>query len=71
MWHVHGHSFIYAIQHQDCFAAMARRIVPSSMGLGLSILLFIFMFLPTLIVLMAVVVFFLFVFPRLRSSPAH
>lgn len=47
---------------------MPRRIVPSSMALGLSVFLFTFMFLPTFIVLMAVVVFFLFVYPRLRTS---
>lgn len=49
---------------------MPRRIVPSSMALGLSIFLFTFMFLPTFVVLMAVVVFFLFVYPRLRKSVA-
>jgi len=35
---------------------------------GLSVFLFIFMFLPTFIVLLAVVIFFFFVYPRLRKS---
>lgn len=48
---------------------MARRFLPGhSMALGLSVFLFTFAFLPTLVVLLAVVVFFLFYYPRLRKS---
>ena len=39
-----------------------------TMALGLSVFLFTFMFLPTLLVLLAVVVFFLFCYPRLRKA---
>lgn len=44
---------------------MARRIFPSqTMAFGLSLFLFTFMFLPTLVILLAVVVFFLIFYPR-------
>lgn len=69
MWQVNDLSFLSSLQ-QDCLT-MSRRIVPSSMGLGLSIILFTFMFLPTFIILLAVVVFFLFAYPKLRGSSAH
>lgn len=36
--------------------------------LGLSLVLFTFMFLPTFLVLLAVVVFFLLAYPRLRKG---
>ena len=50
---------------------MARRFFPGqSAAFGLSLLLFTFMFLPTLVVLLAVIVFFLFYYPRLRK-PGH
>lgn len=39
-----------------------------TMALGLSVFLFTFMFLPTLLVLLAVVIFFLFCYPRLRKA---
>ena len=51
--------------------AMPRRVGLFSghtMALGLSVFLFTFMFLPTLLVLLAVVVFFLFCYPRLRKA---
>lgn len=55
---------------------MARRLLPShSAALGLSVFLFTFAFLPTLVVLLAVIVFFVFFYPRLRKSdceyPGH
>ncbi|KAI9933540.1 hypothetical protein ASPWEDRAFT_43364 [Aspergillus wentii DTO 134E9] len=47
---------------------MARRITPShGVALGLSFVLFTFMFLPTLVVLLAVIVFFAVYYPRLRK----
>ncbi|RAH41565.1 uncharacterized protein BO95DRAFT_263904 [Aspergillus brunneoviolaceus CBS 621.78] len=50
---------------------MARRFFPGqNAAFGLSVFLFTFMFLPTLVVLLAVIVFFLFYFPRLRK-PIH
>ncbi|RDH38227.1 hypothetical protein BDQ94DRAFT_135901 [Aspergillus welwitschiae] len=51
---------------------MARRFFPGhSAALGLSLFLFLFMFLPTLVVLLAVVVFFLFYYPRLQKPSSH
>jgi len=51
------------------FETMARRLLPShSIALGLSVFLFTFAFLPTLVVLLAVIVFFVFYYPRLRKS---
>ena len=53
------------------YAAMPRRVGLLSghtMALGLSVFLFTFMFLPTLLVLLAVVAFFLFCYPRLRKA---
>lgn len=48
---------------------MARRFARGqNFTLGLSIFLFIFMFLPTFVILLAVVVFFGLVYPRLRKS---
>lgn len=48
---------------------MARKLYPSQgMAFGLSFFLFTFMFLPTLVILLAVVVFFAFYYPRLRKS---
>lgn len=49
---------------------MARRLFGAqNVTLGLSVFLFIFMFLPTFVILLAVVVFFGLVYPRLRQSP--
>lgn len=45
-----------------------NRIIPRHVALGLSVVLFTFMFLPTLIVLLAVVLFFVLVYPRLRKA---
>lgn len=51
------------------FETMARRLLPNhSIALGLSVFLFTFAFLPTLVVLLAVIVFFVFYYPRLRKS---
>ncbi|CAG8246869.1 unnamed protein product [Penicillium nalgiovense] len=48
---------------------MARRFPRGQdFTLGLSVFLFIFMFLPTFVILLAVVVFFGLVYPRLRKS---
>ncbi|EAW13471.1 uncharacterized protein ACLA_055180 [Aspergillus clavatus NRRL 1] len=48
---------------------MARRLFPGqNMAFGLSLFLFTFMFLPTLVMLLAVVVFFAVYYPRLRKS---
>ena len=48
---------------------MARKLYPSQgVAFGLSFFLFTFMFLPTLVILLAVVVFFAFYYPRLRKS---
>jgi hypothetical protein len=48
---------------------MARRVLRGqNVTLGLSVFLFIFMFLPTFIILLAVIVFFGLVYPRLRKS---
>lgn len=50
---------------------MARRFLRGqNLTLGLSLFLFVFMFLPTLVILLAVVVFFGFIYPRLRKSYA-
>ncbi|KAE8322556.1 hypothetical protein BDV39DRAFT_183828 [Aspergillus sergii] len=55
----------------DACEIMARRFFPGqSAAFGLSLLLFTFMFLPTLVVLLAVIVFFLFYYPRFRK-PVH
>ena len=56
---------------ESLYAAMPRRVGLLSghtMALGLSVFLFTFMFLPTLLVLLAVMVFFLFCYPRLRKA---
>ncbi|PWY75464.1 hypothetical protein BO70DRAFT_364019 [Aspergillus heteromorphus CBS 117.55] len=52
---------------------MARRFFPAhNAAFGLSVILFLFMFLPTLVVLLAVIVFFLFYYPRLtKPSNEH
>jgi hypothetical protein len=48
---------------------MVRRLFPGqNLAFGLSLFLFTFMVLPTFVVLLAVVVFFLFLYPRLRKS---
>lgn len=48
---------------------MARRFLRGqNMAFGLSVFLFTFMFLPTLLILLAVVVFFVLAYPRLRKS---
>jgi hypothetical protein len=48
---------------------MVRRLIPGqSLAFGLSLFLFTFMFIPTLVVLLAVVVFFLFYYPQLRKG---
>ncbi|KAJ6138715.1 hypothetical protein N7471_005201 [Penicillium samsonianum] len=48
---------------------MARRFARGqNLTLGLSLFLFIFMFLPTFVILLAVIVFFGLVYPRLRKS---
>ncbi|KAL4863544.1 hypothetical protein BDV12DRAFT_202018 [Aspergillus spectabilis] len=48
---------------------MVRRLFPGQdLAFGLSLFLFTFMFIPTLVVLLAVVVFFLFCYPRLQKS---
>jgi hypothetical protein len=50
---------------------MARRFLHrQDMAFGLSVFLFTFMFLPTLLILLAVVVFFVLAYPRLRKSHA-
>jgi hypothetical protein len=50
---------------------MARRFLRGqNMAFGLSVFLFTFMFLPTLLILSAVVVFFVLAYPRLRKSYA-
>ncbi|KAL4804036.1 hypothetical protein BDV18DRAFT_143717 [Aspergillus unguis] len=51
---------------------MARRIFPGqNLAFGLSLFLFTFMFIPTLVVLLAVVVFFVFYYPGLRKGFWH
>ncbi|KAL4874859.1 hypothetical protein BJY04DRAFT_224556 [Aspergillus karnatakaensis] len=51
---------------------MARRLFPGqNLAFGLSLFLFTFMFIPTLVVLLAVVAFFLFVYPRLQNFTPH
>ncbi|KAL4733428.1 hypothetical protein BDV11DRAFT_200155 [Aspergillus similis] len=48
---------------------MVRRLFPGqNLAFGLSLFLFTFMFIPTLVVLLAVVVFFLFYYPQLRKG---
>lgn len=48
---------------------MARRFFRGqNMAFGLSVFLFTFMFLPTFLILLAVVVFFILAYPRLRKS---
>jgi hypothetical protein len=48
--------------------SMARQLFPGqNLAFGLSLFLFTFMFIPTLVVLLAVVVFFLFYYPQLRK----
>lgn len=48
---------------------MARRFLRGQiMAFGLSAFLFTFMFLPTFLILVAVVVFFVLAYPRLRKS---
>lgn len=50
---------------------MQRKLFPSQgVAFGLSFFIFTFMFLPTLVILLAVVVFFGVFYPRLRKS-AH
>jgi hypothetical protein len=50
---------------------MARRFLRGqNMAFGLSVFLFTFMFLPTFLILLAVVVFFVLAYPRLRKSYA-
>ncbi|GIC94901.1 uncharacterized protein Aud_002231 [Aspergillus udagawae] len=50
---------------------MARRVLPGpNVAFGLSLFLFTFMFLPTLVMLLAVIVFFAFYYPRLRKLTA-
>ncbi|GIK07766.1 hypothetical protein Aspvir_003434 [Aspergillus viridinutans] len=50
---------------------MARRVFPGqNVAFGLSLFLFTFMFLPTLVMLLAVIVFFAFYYPRLRKLTA-
>jgi hypothetical protein len=48
---------------------MVRRLFPGqNLAFGFSLFLFTFMVVPTFVVLLAVVVFFLFLYPRLRKS---
>ncbi|KAJ5624818.1 hypothetical protein N7510_001127 [Penicillium lagena] len=48
---------------------MAQRFLSGQhAAIGLSLVLFIFMFLPTLLILVAVIVFFAFYYPRLSRS---
>ncbi|KAF3402073.1 hypothetical protein F1880_009841 [Penicillium rolfsii] len=48
---------------------MARRFFHGqNMAFGLSVFLFTFMFLPTFLILLAVVIFFVLAYPRLRKS---
>lgn len=48
---------------------MARQLLPGHrLAVGLSLFLFTFMFLPTLVVLIAVIVFFLIYYPRWSKS---
>lgn len=48
---------------------MQRRLFPSqSVAFGFSLLLFTFVFLPTLVILLAVMVFFGIYYPRLRKD---
>ncbi|KAL2832527.1 hypothetical protein BDW59DRAFT_139384 [Aspergillus cavernicola] len=48
---------------------MIKRVFPGqNLAFGLSVFLFTFMFLPTLVVLLAVVIFFLFYYPQLRKA---
>lgn len=50
---------------------MARRFLRGqNITFGLSVVLFTFMFLPTFLILLAVVVFFVLAYPRLRKSYA-
>jgi hypothetical protein len=50
---------------------MARRFLRGqNMAFGLSVFLFTFMFLPTFLILLAVVIFFVLAYPRLRKSYA-
>ncbi|KAJ5110456.1 hypothetical protein N7532_000991 [Penicillium argentinense] len=48
--------------------SMARPTVRQNATLGLSLVLFTFMFLPTFLVLLAVVVFFILAYPKLRKT---
>lgn len=51
---------------------MQRKLIPSQgVAFGLSFFLFTFMFLPTLVILLAVVVFFSIYYPKLRKSVDH
>lgn len=69
LWVIHSASFVYPPMIAEPLDLMARRFLPGhSLALGLSVFLFTFIFLPTLMVLLAVVVFFLFYYPRLRKS---
>lgn len=62
------HYLFYPYWIQPAIRNMARRLLPShSVALGLSVFLFTFAFLPTLVVLLAVIVFFVFFYPRLRK----
>jgi cell division septal protein FtsQ len=48
---------------------MARRFLrEQNITLGLSLVLFVFMFLPTFLILVAVILFFVLAWPRLRGS---
>lgn len=48
--------------------SMARQLFPGqNLAFGLSLFLFTFMFIPTLVVLLAVVVFFVFYYPQPRK----
>ncbi|KAL4943104.1 hypothetical protein BDV06DRAFT_190678 [Aspergillus oleicola] len=49
--------------------AMARRLFPGqNLAFGVTLFLFTFAFVPTLVVLLAVVLFFLVFYPQLRKS---
>lgn len=43
-------------------------VLPQSVRLGLSLCLFTTVFLPTLLTMLAVIVFFIFYYPRLRKA---
>jgi hypothetical protein len=56
---------------ESAIEIMARRFLrEQNITLGLSLVLFVFMFLPTFLILVAVILFFVLAWPRLRGSNA-